>query len=33
MNNSFLDRALLFGTHDKDGEDEGLFSDFVVQEI
>lgn len=32
MNNSFLDRALLFGTHDEDGDGEGLFSDFVVQE-
>lgn len=31
MNNSYLDRALLFGTHDEDGEDEGLFSDFVEQ--
>lgn len=29
MNNSFLDRALLFGTHDEDGEDAGLFSDVV----
>lgn len=33
MNNSYLDRALLFGTHDEDGEGEGLFSDFVVQGV
>jgi len=29
MNNSFLDRALLFGTHDEGCEDQGLFSEFV----
>lgn len=33
MNNSFLDRALLFGTHDADGEGEGLFSDFVIRDV
>jgi hypothetical protein len=31
MNNSYLDRALLFGTHDEGNESEGLFSDLVVQ--
>lgn len=31
MNNSYLDRALLFGTHDEDDEDQGLFSEFVEQ--
>lgn len=29
MNNSFLDRALLFGTHDEGCEDAGLFSELV----
>ncbi|PQP50384.1 DUF1998 domain-containing protein [Mycolicibacterium austroafricanum] len=29
MNNSFLDRALLFGTHDGGCEDAGLFSELV----
>ncbi|KKW65702.1 hypothetical protein AAV95_05475 [Mycolicibacterium elephantis] len=29
MNNSFLDRALLFGTHDEGCEDAGLFSRFI----
>ncbi|KHO26832.1 hypothetical protein QQ44_04480 [Mycolicibacterium setense] len=29
MNNSFLDRALLFGTHDEGCENAGLFSDLV----
>ncbi|OBJ86635.1 DUF1998 domain-containing protein [Mycobacterium asiaticum] len=29
MNNSFLDRALLFGTHDDGCEDFGLFSELV----
>ncbi|RWA19957.1 hypothetical protein MBRU_16195 [Mycolicibacterium brumae DSM 44177] len=29
MNNSFLDRALLFGTHDEGGEGMGLFSEFI----
>lgn len=29
MNNSFLDRALLFGTHDAGCEDAGLFSELV----
>lgn len=33
MNNSYLDRALLFGTHDEDGEGEGLFGALVVQEV
>ena len=33
MNNSYLDRALLFGTHDDAGEGQGLFSDLVVQNI
>ena len=33
MNNSFLDRGLLFGTHDAGGEDQGLFSDAVVRAI
>lgn len=31
MNNSYLDRALLFGTHDEGNEGEGLFSDLVIQ--
>lgn len=29
MNNSYLDRALLFGTHDEGCEDAGLFSELV----
>lgn len=29
MNNSYLDRALLFGTHDEEDEDAGLFSELV----
>ncbi|KAA0087062.1 DUF1998 domain-containing protein [Mycolicibacterium sp. P9-64] len=33
MNNSFLDRALLFGTHDEGCEDAGLFSDIVEKAI
>jgi len=33
MNNSYLDRALLFGTHDEGSESEGLFSEFVVQAV
>lgn len=31
MNNSFLDRALLFGTHEEGCEDQGFFNDFVEQ--
>ncbi len=31
MNNSYLDRALLFGTHDEDDEGQGLFSDIVLR--
>ncbi|RVW08223.1 DUF1998 domain-containing protein [Prescottella agglutinans] len=30
LNNTFLDRALLFGTHERDEEFEGLFSTFVA---
>lgn len=30
LNNTFLDRALLFGTHEKDQEAEGLFSSAVA---
>ncbi|MFH5211496.1 DrmB family protein [Antrihabitans sp. NCIMB 15449] len=30
MNNTYLDRALLFGTHEKDQETEGLFSHAVA---
>lgn len=33
MNNSFLDRALLFGTHDEGCEDAGLFSDLVEKAL
>ncbi len=30
MNNSFLDRALLFGTHDEGDEDQGLFHELFL---
>ncbi|WP_228536384.1 DUF1998 domain-containing protein [Nocardia sp. XZ_19_231] len=30
LHNTFLDRALLFGTHERDEESEGLFSVFVA---
>jgi hypothetical protein len=33
MNNSFLDRALLFGTHDEGCEDAGLFSELVEKAL
>lgn len=29
LNNTYLDRALLFGTHEPDGQGEGVFSDFL----
>lgn len=29
LNNTLLDRALLFGTHEKDEEDAGLFSEYL----
>lgn len=30
LNNCYLDRALLFGTHEPDGQGQGLFSEFLV---
>ena len=33
MNNSYLDRALLFGTHDEGCEDAGLFSELVQRAL
>src|SRR5690606_7868283 len=33
MNNSFLDRALLFGTHDEGCEEAGLFSEFIEKAL
>ena len=32
MNNSYLDRALIFGTHDEAGEGQGLFGDLFALE-
>ncbi|MAU84679.1 MAG: hypothetical protein CME34_23005 [Gordonia sp.] len=31
LNNTLLDRALLFGTHERGEEDAGLFSDYLAQ--
>ncbi|MDV8023816.1 DUF1998 domain-containing protein [Rhodococcus sp. IEGM 1330] len=31
LNNTLLDRALLFGTHEEDEEDAGLFSEFLAR--